>query len=79
LGCIFQQDGAPCHTSQKALDWPEENCDIFSDWPANVTDPNPIEPLWGILKHLVATHEPRTIEQLKSLGTSTGHNIANND
>jgi hypothetical protein len=43
LEWIFQQDGAPCHMSQKAVDWIEANCDVLSDWPANSPDLSPIE------------------------------------
>jgi hypothetical protein len=67
LRWIFQQDGAPCHTSQKALDWIEENCDLLSGWPANSPDLNPIELLWAILKHSVAAYEPKSIDELKQV------------
>jgi hypothetical protein len=30
LNWIFQQDGAPRHTSQMLVDWIEENCDLLS-------------------------------------------------
>jgi hypothetical protein len=43
LEWIFQQDGAHCHASQNAIDWIEENCDLFSDWLASSPDPSPIE------------------------------------
>jgi transposase len=39
---IFQQDGAPCHTSQMAVDCIEENCHLLSGWPANSPVLNPI-------------------------------------
>jgi hypothetical protein len=35
LQWIFQQDGSPCHTSQNAIDWLEENCDVLSGWLPN--------------------------------------------
>jgi hypothetical protein len=43
LNWIFQQDGAPCHTTQEVIDWMEENCDLLSMGPANSPDLNPIE------------------------------------
>jgi hypothetical protein len=55
---IFQQDGAPCHKSQMAVDWIEENCDLLSGWPANSPDLNPIALLWAILKQSIAALEP---------------------
>jgi hypothetical protein len=64
---IFQQEGALCHTSQMAVDWIEENCDLLSGWPANSPDFNPIELLWAILKHSVADLEPTTIAELKKV------------
>jgi hypothetical protein len=67
LGWIFQQDGAPCHTAQIALDWIEENCDLLSRWPANSPDLSPIELLWAILKHAVAAMEPKSVEELKEV------------
>jgi transposase len=67
LEWIFQQDGAPCHTSQRAIDWIEENCQILGGWRANSPDLNPIEMLWAILKHSVAALEPKTIDELKQV------------
>jgi hypothetical protein len=31
LQWIFQQDGAPCHTSAAAIEWLERECDIIPD------------------------------------------------
>jgi hypothetical protein len=64
---IFQQNGAPCHTSQMAVDWIEENCDLLLGWPANSLNLNPIELFRVILKNSVAALEPATIAELKAV------------
>jgi hypothetical protein len=35
LQWIFQQDGATYHTSQRAIEWIEGNCDAISNWSSN--------------------------------------------
>ena len=45
---IFQQDGAPVHTSKVALKWLENNLNSFwgkGVWPGNSPDLSPIENL----------------------------------
>jgi transposase len=75
LEWIFQQDGAPCHTAQIAIDWIEESCDLLAGWPANSPDLNPIEMLWAILKEMVARLNPGSIEELQSVLLSCWNDI----
>jgi transposase len=66
FGWIFQQDGAPSHTSQVALDWLEESLDLIVGWPANLPDLSLIELLWAILEKLIRKIKPSTIEELNN-------------
>ena len=63
---IFQQDGAPCHTSKKAQQWFEEKGVTVSDWPAQSPDLNPIEDIWNILDKAIRARErlPTSLRQL---------------
>jgi hypothetical protein len=60
----FYYDGTPSHTGAHAIEWPEENCDIPPDWPANSPNLPSIEMLCAILKQIMASMEPKTIEDL---------------
>jgi hypothetical protein len=64
---IFQQDGAPCHTSQESLNWLEESVDVLSGWPANSPDLSPIELCWAILKKAVSAENPSTLSSLRDI------------
>ena len=66
-GNVFQQDGAPCHTSKSTIDFIEKSqiC-LLSDWPSQSPDLNIIEPLWAILKRNVAQHHCNTVDELWS-------------
>ena len=39
---IFQQDGAPCHTAKKTMDWFKANDVTLMEWPPQSPDLNPI-------------------------------------
>ena len=40
---IFQQDLAPAHTAKCTKSWFNDHCVTVLDWPANLSDLNPIE------------------------------------
>ena len=50
---IFQQDGAPAHTSRLAQEWLQENSPYFitkDEWPPNSPDLNPLDfHVWGAM------------------------------
>ena len=51
---VWQQDSAPCHVSQRSLEWLNENCYDFvpkTHWPPSSPDLNPMDYFfWGYLK-----------------------------
>ena len=63
---IFQQDGAPAHTSHMSQNWLQHNVDSFWDkgvWPGNSPDLSPIENLWALVKENIKDIEPATNEK----------------
>jgi hypothetical protein len=50
---IFQQDGAPCHTSSYSTWWFLTHNVSILDWVAQSPDLNPIENLWGIIDNQI--------------------------
>lgn len=64
---IFQQDNAKYHTSKLCLKWFEEKKVNMLDHPAKSPDLNPIESIWGIMKHRVEQEAPRNKSELRSI------------
>lgn len=68
---IFQQDGAPAHTSRQTQNWIEQNCPNFiskDEWPPNSPDLNPLDyHVWGAMLHKYQKLSPKPTnkEQLK--------------
>ena len=56
---IFQQDGAPCHTSKMVKAWlTSQGIQILEPWPGNSPDLNPIENCWTTMKKKVSNELP---------------------
>ncbi len=62
---IFQQDLAPAHTA-KSTCWLNDHGVGMLDWPANSTDLNPIENLWGNVKRKMRNKRPKNADELKA-------------
>lgn len=64
---LFQQDGAPSHTSKATERWLETYSISTFPQPANSPDLSPIEPVWHTLKSRICAllHTPTTLDQLK--------------
>lgn len=65
---LFQQDGAPSHTSKMTKRWFEQNHIPLLFHPASSPDLSPIEPVWHELKRALRAlpHPPNTVEQLQA-------------
>ena len=65
-GLVFQQDGAPCHTSKFTREYFMEEEIVELAWVARSPDMNPIENIWGILARAVY-REGRQFDTLDDL------------
>ncbi len=72
---IFQQDLAPAHTAKSTKSWLNDHGVGVLDWPANSTDLNPIENLWGIVKRKMRNKRPKNADDLKATVKETWASI----
>ncbi len=72
---IFQQDLAPAHTAKGTKSWFNDHGVTVLDWPANSTDLNPIENLWGIVKRKMRDTRPNNADDLKATVKETWASI----
>ncbi len=72
---IFQQDLAPAHTAKGTKSWFNDHGVTVLDWPANSTDLNPIENLWGIVKRKTRDTRPNNADDLKATVKETWASI----
>lgn len=64
--CIYQQDGASCHTAKSTKKWfGDHNVRVLS-WPASSPDLNVIETVWHKMKQQLRNHPQRTIPELRA-------------
>ena len=83
---IFQQDGAPAHTSKVAIKWLENNLNSFwgkGVWPGNSPDLSPIENLWAIVQEELkklpdATDRETLIKNVKTAWANISPDILDN-
>ena len=62
---IFQQDGAPCHTSKYIREWfDNRNIQLLHPWPGSSPDLNPIENCWFKVKSEVSKLKPTSLPDL---------------
>ncbi len=62
---LFQQDNAACHASRLTTSFLRENNITTMTWPAQSPDLNPIENLWGYIKHLLKKINFKNLTELK--------------
>jgi transposase len=61
------QDGAKAHTADSTWEFIDENGVHMIQNPPRSPDLNPIEKVWGWIKHEVNKHNPSTVDELKEL------------
>lgn len=73
---IFQQDGAPCHTSKTTMKFFKDNKIVLLDWAAQSPDMNPIEHIWAYIKILLKDYSPKNKDELKKKITDIWNNLS---
>ncbi len=72
---IFQQDLAPADTAKGTKSWFNDHGVTVLDWPANSSDLNPIENLWGIVKRKMRDTRPNNADDPKATVKETWASI----
>jgi hypothetical protein len=62
--CVFQQDNAPCHKSERVTNFLAHKPFDVMEWPPYSPDMSPIENLWAIIKRKVHTSVVISKEEL---------------
>ena len=67
---VFQQDGAPAHTSHLVQNWLEDNVDMFWSkhfWPPNSPDLNPLDfYLWSVIERESNKRSHNNVDSLRA-------------
>ena len=75
---IFQHDNATSHTARDTVNFLRTNyIDFIDDWPANSTDLNPIEQVWGSLDRRLSRrpNPPANVNELSQALIQEWNNI----
>ena len=67
--CIFQQDNAPRHTARITKQWLASSGVSVLDWLPYFPILNPLEHVWGHLKHELYTSMPSTPQEVMNMNS----------